>query len=143
MFDHNLFLSNFFSSFRSSTNFQDILNRSFAEASVRKNPTSKEARANFAKVKITKDHCKIGKDGKNEEPSWTICISEIPINQQGIVLTCGHIFSSRLHYRNTGYSISYKIFLQLILKEFKLGYNYFIIQFILNFNNLSILNLEW
>ena len=93
IFNQEMFMQNFNSNFRSSDIFQDIINHTFAaaqEPSV--NPTSKAARKKLASVKISKVHCKKGKDGKMEEPSCTICICEIPLGQKGMVLPCGHIF---------------------------------------------------
>ena len=43
-------------------------------------------------VKISKAHCKQNKDKKLEHPSCTVCISEIPMGDKGMVLPCGHIF---------------------------------------------------
>ena len=55
--DHDLFMDNFHSSFRSSNTFLDILNRSFAAAQTpARKPTAKETRDKFANVKITRSH---------------------------------------------------------------------------------------
>lgn len=93
IFDQEMFVMNFNTNFRSNDVFQDIINQSAAAAQeAAKKPTAKSARSKLATVKITKAHCKKGKDGKYEEPSCTICICEIPKNDMGIVLPCGHIF---------------------------------------------------
>ena len=67
IFNQEMFMQNFNSNFRSSDIFQDIINHTFAEAqqASNKNPTSKAARKKLASVKISKIHCKKGKDGKN------------------------------------------------------------------------------
>ena len=93
IFGQENFMQNFSSNFRSSDVFQDIINRSAQEAQeAAKKPTSKQARKKLALVKISKTHCKKNKNGKMEEPSCTICITEIPKGDKGLVLPCGHIF---------------------------------------------------
>uniref|UniRef100_A0A7S3NZ19 RING-type domain-containing protein n=1 Tax=Euplotes crassus TaxID=5936 RepID=A0A7S3NZ19_EUPCR len=93
IFNQESFMTNFQSNFRSSDIFQDIINRSAQEAEeAAKRPTDKDIRKKLAVVKIGRKHCKKNKDGKVEAPSCTVCISEIPKGDEGLVLPCGHIF---------------------------------------------------
>lgn len=93
IFNQEDFMTNFQSNFRSSDIFQDIINRSAQEAEeAAKKPTAKNVRKKLAQVKIGKSHCKKNKDGKLEEPSCTVCITEINRGEPGLILPCGHIF---------------------------------------------------
>ena len=98
---NGLFQDNFSSNFRSNYrgNFlNEILNtleRNQAESRRRAHPPTSDA--NLKKLKkfsLTEKYCKKEKDGKLELPSCCICLDEINIGANTVLLPCGHMFHS-------------------------------------------------
>ena len=58
-------------------------------------PVQEDILQKLKKFKLTKKYCKKDKKGKLELPSCCICLSEIEIGKDAMLLPCGHLF----HYK--------------------------------------------
>ena len=98
MFDNN-FRDNFSSNFRSNFrgNFLNeiirILERNQEEAARKAHPpTSESALKKLKRFPLSEKYCKKDKKGKLELPSCCICISDIELKEETVLLPCGHMF---------------------------------------------------
>ena len=55
-------------------------------------PADKRAVEKLPVLKIGKKHCKKGDDGKLEQPTCPVCVSEIELGESAMFMPCGHIF---------------------------------------------------
>ena len=100
-FDH-VFQENFSSNFRSNFrgNFvNEILNAiSFNRAELRRSkkqhPISQESANKLKKFNLTKEYCKKDEKGNFEKPNCCICLDEIELGKETLLLPCGHMFHS-------------------------------------------------
>ena len=100
-FDH-VFQENFSSNFRSNFrgNFvNEILNAiSFNRAELRRSkkqhPISQENANKLKKFNLTKEYCKKDEKGNLEKPNCCICLDEIELGKETLLLPCGHMFHS-------------------------------------------------
>ena len=100
-FDH-VFQENFSSNFRSNFrgNFvNEILNAiSFNRAELRRSkkqhPISQENANKLKKFNLTKEYCKKNEKGNLEKPNCCICLDEIELGKETLLLPCGHMFHS-------------------------------------------------
>ena len=100
-FDH-VFQENFSSNFRSNFrgNFvNEILNAiSFNRAELRRSkkqhPISQENANKLKKFNLTKEYCKKDEKGNFEKPNCCICLDEIELGKETLLLPCGHMFHS-------------------------------------------------
>ena len=99
-FDH-IFQENFSSNFRS--NFRgnylneifNILSFNRAEANRKKqHPISEQNLQKLKKFNLTESYCKKGENGKFEKPNCCICLEEIELGKETVLLPCGHMFHS-------------------------------------------------
>ena len=99
-FNH-IFQENFSSNFRS--NFRgNYLNEVFniisfnrAEANRKKqHPISEQNIQKLKKFNLTEHYCKKGENGKFEKPNCCICLEEIELGKETVLLPCGHMFHS-------------------------------------------------
>ena len=98
MFDNN-FRNNYSSNFRSNFrgNFLEeiirILERNQEEAARKAHqPTSESALKKLKRFNLSEKYCKKDKKGKIELPSCCICISDIEMKEETVLLPCGHMF---------------------------------------------------
>ena len=98
MFDNN-FRNNFSSNFRSNFrgNFLNeiirILERNQEEAARKAHPpTSESALKKLKRFPLSEKYCKKDKKGKFELPSCCICLSDIQMKEETVLLPCGHMF---------------------------------------------------
>ncbi len=89
------FNDNFASNF--SSNFDDPLTRIVFMESMQNQPsgsppTSKEAIQKLKKFKMNSEFCKKSDKGKLECPDCSICLTEIEIEQDTLLIPCGHMF---------------------------------------------------
>lgn len=91
------FSSNFRSNILDSSFFMDILNQMQNQSNddgVR--PTSKKALEKLKVFKLEKSHCKEDKEtGKNELPNCIVCMTDIEINSDTLLIPCGHMFHDK------------------------------------------------
>ena len=98
IFDNN-FRNNYSSNFRSNFrgNFLEeiirILERNQEEAARKAHPpTSESALKKLKRFNLSEKYCKKDKKGKIELPSCCICISDIEMKEETVLLPCGHMF---------------------------------------------------
>jgi hypothetical protein len=98
MFDNN-FRNNFSSNFRSNFrgNFLSeiirILERNQEEAARKAHPpTSVSALKKLKRFPLSEKYCKKDKKGKLELPSCCICLNDIEMKEETVLLPCGHMF---------------------------------------------------
>ena len=98
MFDNN-FRNNFSSNFRSNFrgNFLSeiirILERNQEEAARKAHPpTSESALKKLKRFPLSEKYCKKDKKGKLELPSCCICLNDIEMKEETVLLPCGHMF---------------------------------------------------
>ena len=98
MFDNNFrnnFSSNFRSNFRGNflTEIIRILERNQEEAARKAHPpTSESALKKLKRFPMSIKYCKKDKKGKIELPSCCICLSDIEMKEETVLLPCGHMF---------------------------------------------------
>ena len=100
-FDH-VFQENFSSNFRSNFrgNFvNEILNaisfnRAELRRSKRQHPISQENAQKLKKFNLTEEYCKKDEKGNFEKPNCCICLEEIELGKETLLLPCGHMFHS-------------------------------------------------
>ena len=99
-FNH-IFQENFASNFRSNFrgNFiNEIINlveRNRAEVNrSRNNPISEQNMQKLKKFILNEKYCKKEKNGKIEKPNCCICLEEIELGKETVLLPCGHMFHS-------------------------------------------------
>ena len=95
----NVFQENFSSNFRSNFrgNFgniiMEILRANIAENRRKKqHPISEQNIQKLKKFNLTEKYCKKGENGNFEKPNCTICLEEIEIGKETVLLPCGHMF---------------------------------------------------
>ena len=94
------FLNNFSSNFRSNFingNFLSVIlnliQRNMAEANRHKqHPISEENIQKLKKFKLNEKYCKKENDGQYEKPNCCICLEEIEMGKETLLLPCGHMF---------------------------------------------------
>ena len=98
MFDNN-FRNNFSSNFRSNFrgNFLSeilrIIERNQEEAARKAHPpTSESALKKLKRFFLSEKYCKKDKKGKLELPSCCICLNDIELKEETVLLPCGHMF---------------------------------------------------
>lgn len=97
----NFFRDNFSTNFRSNfqgNNFQDFLNQIIVLSQQQKDnkkPTSKETMKRLKRFPLTETHCKKNDKGEYEMPTCTICLVEINLGEEALLVPCGHIFHSK------------------------------------------------
>ena len=98
MFDNN-FRNNFSSNFRSNFrgNFLSeiirILERNQEEAARKAHPPASEsALKKLKRFPLSEKYCKKDKKGKIEMPSCCICLNDIEMKEETVLLPCGHMF---------------------------------------------------
>ena len=95
---NQFFQDNYSSNFPSNfnINFRDIMEESFRQnQGNNKPPTSKEAIKKLKRFKMNEKYCKKGEDKsgtKLEQPSCCVCITEIKMNDDTLLIPCGHMF---------------------------------------------------
>ena len=99
MFDNNFrnnFSSNFRSNFRGGNFLNEIiriLERNQEEAARKAHPpTSENALKKLKRFPLSEKYCKKDKKGKIELPSCCICLSDIQMKEETVLLPCGHMF---------------------------------------------------
>ena len=98
MFDNNFrdnYSSNFRSNFRGNfiTEIIRILERNQEEAARKAHPpTSESALKKLKRFPLSEKYCKKDKKGKIELPSCCICLSDIEMKEETVLLPCGHMF---------------------------------------------------
>ena len=100
-FDH-VFQENFSSNFRSNFrgNFVNeflnaiSFNRAELRRSKRQHPISQENAQKLKKFNLTEDYCKKDDKGNFEKPNCCICLEEIELGKETLLLPCGHMFHS-------------------------------------------------
>ena len=100
-FDH-VFQENFSSNFRSNFrgNFVNELlnilsfNRAELRRSKRQHPISQENAQKLKKFNLTQEYCKKDEKGNYEKPNCCICLDEIELGNETLLLPCGHMFHS-------------------------------------------------
>jgi len=96
---NNAFQDNYSSNFRSNFNDNNILNL-IIEQSMRqaqehqKHPTSKQAVAKLNRFKMNEKYCKKNDKGVLEQPSCSVCLSEIEMGAETLLIPCGHMYHS-------------------------------------------------
>ena len=101
-FDH-VFQENFSSNFRSNFrgNFVNELlnilsfNRAELRRSKRQHPISQENAQKLKKFNLTQEYCKKDEKGNYEKPNCCICLEEIELGKETLLLPCGHMFHSK------------------------------------------------
>jgi hypothetical protein len=101
-FDH-VFQENFSSNFRSNFrgNFVNELlnilsfNRAELRRSKRQHPISQENAQKLKKFNLTQEYCKKDEKGNYEKPNCCICLDEIELGNETLLLPCGHMFHSK------------------------------------------------
>ena len=95
----NVFQENFSLNFRSNVrgNFADllmgILSANRAELRKKKQkPISEENIQKLKKFKLSEKYCKKEEGGNFEKPNCCICLDEIEIGKETVLLPCGHMF---------------------------------------------------
>ena len=96
------FVNNFMQNFSSSNGdnyyeeVQNIVNDN-QQYGIENNvePVQEDILSKLKKFKLTKKYCKKDKKGKLELPNCCICLSEIEIGKDAMLLPCGHLF----HYK--------------------------------------------
>ena len=94
----NNFSSNFRSNFISGNFISAILNiiqRNMSEVNINKHkqhPISEENIKKLKKFKLSEKYCKIENNNKIEKPNCCICLEEIEIGKDTLLLPCGHMF---------------------------------------------------
>jgi hypothetical protein len=58
-------------------------------------PVQEDVLSKLKKFKLTKKYCKKDKKGKLELPNCCICLSEVELGKEAMLLPCGHLF----HYK--------------------------------------------
>ena len=100
-FNH-VFQENFSSNFRSNFrgNFVNeflnaiSFNRAELRRSKRQHPISQENAQKLKKFNLTEDYCKKDEKGNFEKPNCCICLEEIELGKETLLLPCGHMFHS-------------------------------------------------
>ena len=97
----NVFQDNFSSNFRSNIrgNYANILLNilNFNSADIRRNkhhPISEQNIQKLKKFQLTEKYCQKEGNGKLEKPNCCICLEEIEMGKETILLPCGHMFHS-------------------------------------------------
>jgi len=95
-FDH-FFRDNFSSNFRSNhlndTLFTIIIQQSYILAGENKKPpVSKEAIEKLGKFKMNEKYCKKNDKGLIEHPTCSICLSDIKMEEETLLVPCGHLY---------------------------------------------------
>jgi len=91
----DLFRNNFDMNFRSNSshiNLMDIINESMRTAETSKKPVSKQALSKLKKFKMSEKYFKKNKNGQTEQPTCCVCLSDIVLNEETLLLPCGHMF---------------------------------------------------
>jgi hypothetical protein len=92
----NNFSSNFRSNFISGNFISRILNiiqRNMRELNKHKqHPISEENIKKLKKFKLNEKYCKKENDGQYEKPNCCICLEEIEMGKETLLLPCGHMF---------------------------------------------------
>ena len=95
------FANNFLQNFSSSNgnyyeNVQNIVNDN-QQYGIENNikPVKEDVLSKLKKFKLTKKYCKKDKKGKLELPNCCICLSEVELGKEAMLLPCGHLF----HYK--------------------------------------------
>ena len=91
------FSSNFRSNFRVNPINQFLNLIAFNRAEIRRNKQHPITEENIKKLKqfnLTEKYCKKGENGNLEKPNCCICMEEIEIGKEAVLLPCGHIFHS-------------------------------------------------
>ena len=104
IFDDN-FVNNFLQNFQSSNEdnyyeeVQNIVNdnQQYGDENEVK-PVKKDVLKKLKKFKLTEKYCKNDKKGKLELPNCCICLSEIEIGKEAMLLPCGHLFHYKCSY---------------------------------------------
>ena len=94
---NNTFRDNFSSNFRSNLNNDNIINiiiqESFRNAQENKKPpVAKEAIERLTKFKMNEKYCKKNDKGVMEQPTCSVCLSDINMEEETILVPCGHLF---------------------------------------------------
>ena len=98
-FNH-VFQDNFSSNFRSNFrgNFLNIIldtlsrNRAEIRRSRRNNPISEQNIQKLKRFNLTEKYCKKDNNDKLEKPTCAVCLEEIEIGKETILLPCGHMY---------------------------------------------------
>jgi len=99
--NNNFFRDNFSSNFRSNFGndigniadiFEMLRNQTSSVNENRHKATSDKALNNLKKFKMNDKYCKKSPEGKLENPNCCICISDINMNEETVLLPCGHLF---------------------------------------------------
>ena len=95
------FANNFLQNFSSSNgnyyeNVQNTVNDN-QQYGIENNikPAKEDVLSKLKKFKLTKKYCKKDKKGKLELPNCCICLSEVELGKEAMLLPCGHLF----HYK--------------------------------------------
>jgi hypothetical protein len=95
---NGVFRDNYSSNFRSNINeniINIIIQESFRNAQENKKPpVAKEAIERLNKFKLTEKHCKKNDKGEFEQPTCSVCLSEIKMEEETILVPCGHMYHS-------------------------------------------------
>lgn len=87
------FSSNFRSSFINNESLLDLLNQlRQRQRESRENPTSKEALSKMKTFKMDKTYCKKKDDGELENPNCIVCMTDIEMEAETLMIPCGHMF---------------------------------------------------
>lgn len=96
---NNVFRDNFSSNFRSNFFNNDIINmviqESFRNAQEHKKPpVAKEVIKKLNRFKMNEKYCKRNDKGEIEQPTCSVCLSEIKMEEETILIPCGHLYHS-------------------------------------------------
>jgi hypothetical protein len=97
---NNVFRDNFSSNFRSNLFNDNIINiiiqESFRLAQEHKKPpVSKEAIEKLKRFKMNEIYCKKNEKGELEQPICPVCQSELKMEEETILVPCGHMYHSQ------------------------------------------------
>lgn len=91
---NDLFRNNYTSNFSTNQGTYDLLNLINITKSKSHTDNNKYKKL-LKKFKMTKKYCKKNDKGKLEYPSCCICITDIIMNQDTILINCGHMFHDK------------------------------------------------
>jgi len=98
---NNAFQDNFSSNFRSNFHnnhdniFNTIIEESLRNAQEQKKPpASKKAIEKLKKFKMNEKYCKKNDKGELEQPSCSVCLDEIKMDGETLLIPCGHMYHS-------------------------------------------------